>query len=252
RLLNFDPLNSDVDAHLGTPGYVGITTRGQFSPNQVIADARQRWLFRMVHSAAPLQEKMALFWHNHFATAYSKINDAIGSTDATRVLDSKPSEDAAGARGQIQLFREKGLGNFRDLLIEVAKDPAMLIWLDGRTNFKAKPQENFGRELMELFTFGVEHYVETDVYAAARVFIGWNLTTVAAPGAASGYYGFNCKQGQHELTAKQFSFPIYPDGGAIIPSRSAANGMQDGLDLINALAFHPETARRMARKLWVW
>ena len=252
RLLNFDPADADVDAHIGTPGYVGITARGQFSPNQVINDTRQRWIFRMVHSPAPLQEKMALFWHHHFATAYSKINDAIGSTDAARVMDSKPSEDAAGARGQIELFRQKGLGNFRDLLVEVAKDPAMLIWLDGRNNFKNKPQENFGRELMELFTFGVENYVETDVYAAARVFTGWNLALIGQSGTASSYYAFNYNQAQHETTAKTFSFPIYSDGNHTIPARTAASGMQDGLDLINALANHPETARRLARRMWAW
>ncbi|HKV99853.1 MAG TPA: DUF1800 domain-containing protein [Vicinamibacterales bacterium] len=252
QLVNYDPATSDVDSHIGTPGYVGITTRGVFSPNTVINDARQRWLFRLVHSPAPLQEKMALFWHQHFATAYSKVSSVVGTTDGARMMAAKPSEDPGGARGQLELFRQMALGNFRDLLIEVAKDPVMLVWLDGRLNTKAKPQENFGRELMELFTFGVEHYVETDVYAAAKVFSGWNLTTIGDRGTASAYYAFNFNAGQHDLTAKEFSFPIYPDGSRIIPSRSSSNGMQDGLDLINALAVHPETARRLARKLWVW
>ena len=252
QLLDYDADAADVDAHIGTPGYVGITTRGVFSPNNVIQDARQRWLFRLVHSPAPLQEKMALFWHQHFATAYSKVSSVVGTTDAARMMAAKASEDPGGARGQLELFRQYALGNFRDLLVEVAKDPAMLVWLDGRLNTKAKPQENFGRELMELFTFGVEHYVETDVYAAARVFTGWNLTTTGTRGSASAYYAFNFNQAQHDLTAKQFSFPIYQDGSTIIPARNAANGMQDGLDLINALAFHPETARRLARRLWVW
>ena len=73
------------------------------------------------------------------------------------------------------MLRDNALGNFRDLLVEIAKDTAMLVWLDGRTNVKARPQENFGREIMELFTMGVGHYTEQDVYAAARVFTGWNL-----------------------------------------------------------------------------
>src|SRR5215471_1911247 len=209
QVLNYDAEAADVDAHIGTPGYVGITTHGVFSPNNVINDARQRWLFRLVHSPAPLQEKMALFWHQHFATAYSKVSSVVGPTDAARMMAAKPSEDPGGARGQMELFRQYALSNFRDLLIEVAKDPAMLVWLDGRLNTKAKPQENFGRELMELFTVGVEHYVETDVYAAARVFSGWNLTAVGTRGTASAYYAFSFNQGQHELTAKQFSFPIY-------------------------------------------
>src|SRR6516164_11487206 len=99
-LLNYDPTQTDVDNHIGTPGYVGITTLGQFSPNQLINDSRQRWLFRLVHSPAPLQEKMALFWHQHFATAYSKVSGAVGTSDGARMMAAKPSEDPGGARGQ--------------------------------------------------------------------------------------------------------------------------------------------------------
>lgn len=252
RLVDYDPNTTDIDAKIGTPGYAGITTRGQFAPNQVINDARQRWLFRMVHSPAPLQEKMALFWHHHFATAFSKVSGVVGSVDGTRMMAAKPSEDPAKARGQIELFRQHALGNFKDLLVAVAQDPAMLVWLDGRTNTKAKPQENFGRELMELFTFGVANYVETDVYAAARVFSGWNMATVGTSGAADAYYTFSYVSGQHDTAEKAFSFPIYADGRSRIPARSATAGLQDGLDLINALAIHPETAKRMARLLWAW
>jgi uncharacterized protein (DUF1800 family) len=105
---------------------------------------------------------------------------------------------------------------------------------------------------MELFTVGVETYVETDVYAAARVFSGWNLTTTGDKGTASAYYAFNYNAGQHDTNAKDFSFAIYPDGSRTIPARSSTTGSQDGIDLINALAFHPETARRIAWKLWAW
>ncbi|MEO8070826.1 MAG: DUF1800 family protein, partial [Acidobacteriota bacterium] len=129
---------------------------------------------------------------------------------------------------------------------------AMLVWLDGRSNTKDKPQENFGRELMELFTFGVEHYVETDVYAAARVFSGWNLAATGVKGTASAYQGFTYVPARHDTAAKDFSFPIYPGGSTRIEPRSATGGMQDGLDLINALVLHPETARRLARRLWTW
>ena len=118
---------------------------------------------------------MALFWHNHFATAYSKVSGNLNAAEGTRVLAAKPSEDPAGVRGQLELFREHAVGNFRDLLLAVAQDVAMLVWLDGRTNVKAKPQENFARELMELFTMGVGQFAETDVYAGARVFTGWNM-----------------------------------------------------------------------------
>jgi uncharacterized protein (DUF1800 family) len=251
-MTNYDPAETDVDDKINVPGYVQIQPNRQFAPNLVLADARQRWLFRMVHSPAPLQERMALLWHHHFATAHSKISGLVGATDATRLMAAKPSEDPGRAKGQIELFREHALGNFRELLVEVAKDPAMLYWLDGRLNRKGAPQENFGRELMELFTFGVEHYVETDVYAAARVFTGWNLVQTGTRGTASAYYAFTYNGQQHDTGPKEFSFPIYRNGSTRIPERSAAAGMQDGLDLISGLASHPETARRMARRLWTW
>jgi uncharacterized protein (DUF1800 family) len=253
ELINFARVTDDVDGKIGTPGYVATTTSGPLSPSTVINDARQRWLFRMTHSRRPLQEKMALFWHNHFATAYSKLNGNTNSIDGTRMLAAKTSEHPAGLRGQLEIFREYALGNFRDLLLEVAKDPAMVVWLDGNTNVKAKPQENFAREIMELFTMGVGFYTESDVYAGARVFTGWNLQLVGPGGDdPNSYYRFNYSAGNHETTAKEFSFPIYPDGNRTIPARAAAAGMQDGLDLIDALARNPETGRRLARKLYAY
>ena len=221
RLLNFAAIPDDVDSFIGRPGYVGVTGRSGngFQPATNILDARQRWLFRMVHTQRPLQEKMALFWHNHFATAYSKINGEIGDgAFATRMLAAKPDEDASRTRGQIELFRQYALGNFRDLLVEVAKDPAMLVWLDGRTNVRARPQENFARELMELFTMGVGHFQETDVYAGARVFTGWNLT-LTNRNTEQARYDFFYNAAQHDVAAKEFTFPIYSDGRR--PSRRA-------------------------------
>jgi uncharacterized protein (DUF1800 family) len=249
-LVGFDPVAADVDHRIGTPGFVGITAGAAFQPNTNIQHSRQRWLFRLVHSPAPLQEKMALFWHHHFATAYTKVSGIRGATEGARMMAAKPSEDPGGVRGQLELFRQFALGNFRDLLIAVAQDPAMLVWLDGYLNRKNNPQENFGRELMELFTFGVEHYTEPDVYAAARVFTGWNMVRTGT--GAAGRWVFSYVAAEHDTSAKQFSFPIYKDGGRQIPPRAASAGIQDGLDLINALAFHPETARRMARRLWTW
>ncbi len=252
-LVNYERQPDDVDTKIGSPDYVSVTTRGgQFSPNTNIEDARQRWLFRMVHTQRPLQEKMALFWHNHFATAYSKVNGAVGGIQATKMMALKPG-DLPGPPGQIELFRRHALGSFRTLLYEIARDPAMLIWLDGRQNFRARPQENFAREVMELFTWGVGNYTEQDVYAAARVFTGWNLS--ARQGGENNndpnaYYNFLYNPNQHDTAAKTFTFPIYPDGGKTIPARSAADGMQDGVEFLNALAQHPETARRLARKLW--
>src|SRR5262245_48280616 len=178
RLLNYTEIPDDVDSLIGRTGYVQVTGRSGagFQPAINILDARQRWLFRMVHSKRPLQEKMALFWHNHFATAYSKLVAETGNTEyASRLMAAKVEDDQTRTKGQLELFRQFATGNFRDLLIEVAKDPAMLFWLDGRTNVRARPQENFARELMELFTMGVGKFEETDVYAGARVFTGWNL-----------------------------------------------------------------------------
>jgi uncharacterized protein (DUF1800 family) len=126
----------------------------------------------------------------------------------------------------------------------------MLVWLDGRTNTRQRPQENFGREIMELFTLGVGHYVEEDVYAAARVFTGWNLRFVNSGADPTNYYEFQYVPGNHEPTAKTFTFPIYRDGSKTIPARAASAGMQDGVDFITALATHPATAERLVRKLW--
>jgi uncharacterized protein (DUF1800 family) len=246
-LIYYDQIADDVDSKIAQPGYAQIAAPGRvFSPNSVIADAQQRWLFRMLHTNRPLQEKMTLFWHNHFATGYTKVAGIVGAAEATRYMAAKPSGDPGRVRGQIEMLRDNALGNFQSLLVEVAKDTAMLIWLDGRTNTRAMPQENFGREIMELFTMGVGHYTESDVYAAARVFTGWNLTR----GGGAAPFTFFYNAGQHDTNAKTFSFPIYPDGSTTIAARPAASGMQDGLDFIAALARNPNTANYLARKLY--
>ena len=162
-LVDYHRTPDDVDALIGQAGYAAVTPSAggmePFSPATSINDARQRWLFRMVHTRRPLQEKMALFWHQHFATAYSKIANAVGGVAATQMMAAKRSEHPAGLWSQLELFRDYALPNFRDLLFEVARDPAMLYWLDGRLNTRARPQENFAREVMELFTIGVGQFV---------------------------------------------------------------------------------------------
>jgi len=249
-LVNYERVSTDVDSLISHAGYVNITTRGQFSPQSSIVDSRQRWLFRMVHTDRPLQEKMTLFWHNHFATGYNKIAGTLGATEGARYLAAKTTEDPGRVRGQIEMLRENALGNFRDILLNIAKDTAMLVWLDGRNNTRALPQENFGREIMELFTVGVGNYTEPDVYAAARVFTGWNLQQLGNAADGSRHFEFIYNAGQHETSAKTFSFAIYPDGSRTIPARAAADGMQDGIDFINGLAAHPNTARYLAAKLY--
>jgi uncharacterized protein (DUF1800 family) len=250
RLINYESVYDGVDDLIGKPGYVGMTITGRLTPDTNITHARQRWLFRMIHTDRPLQEKMALFWHNHFATAYSKVSGNTSATDATRAMAAKASETPAGVPGQLELFRANATGNFRDLVQAVAKDVAMVVWLDGRTNVKAKPQENFARELMELFTMGVGNYAEADVYAGARVFTGWNLSNRTSISETDGYYKFAYISGNHETTAKEFTFPIYPDGSKVIPARSATAGIQDGIDLVDAVVRHPATGPRLARKLY--
>jgi uncharacterized protein (DUF1800 family) len=249
-LVDFDTVPDVVDSLIGQPGYIGMTISGAFSPPSNINHARQRWLFRMVHSDRPLQEKMTLFWHNHFATGYNKIAGTYGGTEGARYLAAKASEDPGQVRGQLEMLRDNALGSFKEILLAMAKDTAMLVWLDGRTNTKAKPQENFGREIMELFTVGVGNYTEADVYAAARVFSGWNLARPGTAADGSQHYEFSYIANNHDVAAKTFSFAIYPDGGKTIPARAAGAGMQDGIDFINGLAAHPNTARYLATKLY--
>src|SRR5215831_8392184 len=100
RLVDYDALPDDVDSNIGKPGYVGTTSNGPFSPDTVINDARQRWLFRMVHSQRPLQEKMTLFWHNYFATGYSKVAGALKQDAGTKAMN-----------GQMGFLRANALGN---------------------------------------------------------------------------------------------------------------------------------------------
>ena len=256
HLVDYEGQPDDVDARIGRPDHakVNASSENLFSPDIDIDDARQRWMFRMIHTRRPLQEKMTLFWHNHFATGFSKLAADSGMVQGAKMLTHKAGV-LQGPQGQIELFRQYALGNFRNLLMEVAKDPAMLVWLDSNSNTRAKPQENFGREIMELFTVGVGHYTEPDVYAAARVFTGWHLQGSAEYrkdeyGDINAYQEFVYRPEQHEVNAKTFSFPVSSNGSRTIPARSESEGMQDGIDLINALAFHPETARRLARKFW--
>ncbi len=255
HLVDYEGRPDDVDARIGRPDHAQVnTTKDLFAPDIDIDDARQRWLFRMVHTRRPLQEKMALFWHNHFATAYSKLAADSGTLQAGKMLAHKAGV-LRGPQGQIELFRQYALGSYRDLLLLVAQDPAMLVWLDGKSNTRAKPQENFAREVMELFTVGVGNHTESDVYAAARVFSGWNLRqsegfTRDDYGDMNAYQEFVFNAHQHDTDEKTFSFPIYGNGSRTIPARSESDGMQDGVDLITALAVHPETARRLAGKFW--
>jgi hypothetical protein len=119
-------------------------------------NAQAWWVFRMLYTERPLQEKIALFWHNRFATSATKVGEAL--------MDR-----------QVDLFRRQGLGNFRDLLLSVGRDPAMILWLDGQTNRKGHPNENYAREVLELFALGPGNYSEKDIQELARAFTGWRV-----------------------------------------------------------------------------
>ncbi len=122
-----------------------------------IQDLKAWWLHRMAGTANPVTEKITLFWHNHFATSYNKVLSVPMMTE------------------QNDLFRALGPGSFRKLLTAMARDPAMLVWLDGNANRKRHPNENFAREVMELFALGIGNYTEHDIQEAARAFSGWHL-----------------------------------------------------------------------------
>ena len=132
------------------------------------ANLQAWWLYRLGHSANPLTEKMTFFWHNLFATSNEKV------------------KDVALMLAQNDLFRAQALGNYAGLLHAMARDPAMLIWLDGNANRRRHPNENFAREVMELFSLGVGNYTEKDIQEAARGFTGWHMR--------EGVFWFNASQ----------------------------------------------------------
>ena len=130
------------------PELSGMLNQNSSGPN---------WLYRMATTNAPLQEKMTLFWHGIFATGYPKVIHGKALSDQTR------------------MFRRYGMGSLRTLLVELSKDPAMIIWLDNQDNHKGATNENYGRELLELFSMGVGNYTETDIKECARAFTGWTI-----------------------------------------------------------------------------
>jgi uncharacterized protein (DUF1800 family) len=138
----------------GLPDYPDVASL--YDPKKARQTAQLWWLDRMLRTNRPMVEKMVLFWHGHFATSVQKV---------------QPPQMVA----QISLFRQLGLGRFPVLLSAVTRDPAMLIWLDNRANAKAHPNENYAREVMELFGLGLGAYTEDDVKEAARAFTGWTV-----------------------------------------------------------------------------
>ncbi|MBL8087796.1 MAG: DUF1800 domain-containing protein [Chthonomonas sp.] len=211
-LLNYEKVDPQFDL---TPNDMGI---GKGAPR--MRDIQAWWLLKMVVTRRPLEEKMTLFWHNHFATASSKV-------------DVAPAMYA-----QNLLLRKHAVGNFHHMLVDVAKDPAMLYWLDNQFNTKEKPNENFAREIMELFTLGVGHYSEKDVQEAARAFTGWT-------------YGRRGRSVDKPRFGSSFQFleDVHDPG---MKSFLGNKGPFDGEDVCGILAAHPSTAIFLAKKLWTW
>ena len=165
------------------------------------------WAERMLDTTRPLEEKMALFWHGHFATAQNKVRDY------RKML------------GQIDLFERHATGNFGDLLVAVAKDPGMLYYLDAGVNVKGAANENFAREVMELFTMGVGNYTEQDVREGARAFTGWNFENL----------DFVVNTALHDDGSKTFL---------------GRTGNFDGVDVLDIILEQPVTAEYIAAKIY--
>src|SRR6202521_3205706 len=165
------------------------------------------WANRMVSSPRPLQEKMALFWHGHFASNEAKVRDY------RKLL------------GELELFEQQGTGNFRNLTVAVAQSPGMLTFLDAGVNVKGAPNENFAREIMELFTMGVGHYTERDIREGARAFTGWNYVDLK----------FVVNKDQHDDGEKTFL---------------GQTGRWDGVQAIDIIMQQPATADYIAGKIY--
>ena len=194
---------------------------------RILPGAAAYWIYRMVTTNNPLEEKIALFWHGLFATGYSKLNQARTHLN------------------QIELFRRHGLAGFDTLLVELSKDPAMIIWLDNDNNHKGAVNENYGRELLELFSMGIGNYTEQDVKEAARAFTGWTLKNAEymaqrAMKDSIWPYGriswhFEYKEDDHDDGEKTFL---------------GETGKFNGEDVIDLIVKHEATARFVSTRLF--
>ncbi len=174
-----------------------------------LAALQRWWIDRMIATSTPLREKLTLFWHGHFATGASKVHDA-------KLMYL-----------QNQLFRAAGSGSFEQLTQAVAKDGAMMVWLDTGTDKRTHPNENFSREMMELFTLGIGNYTQDDVTAAARGFTGWIYDRVD--------YRYGFRPRQHDFGAKTYL---------------GQTGDWNGEDIVHIAVTRPESARFVLAKLW--
>ncbi len=176
------------------------------------------WVYRMVNTQRPLEEKLALFWHQLFATGNSKVDNPPEITQ------------------QIAMFRRQALGSFRDLLVELAKNPAMIWWLDNNGNHNGAINENWGRELLELFSMGVGNYSEDDIKDASRAFTGWTIEPkIPRNPLGRFYWNFEYRPEDHDDGEKSFL---------------GHSGRFNGEDIIDIVVKQPATARFLARHLY--
>ncbi|MDA0365028.1 MAG: DUF1800 domain-containing protein [Chloroflexi bacterium] len=159
------------------------TSRSNDTPTPWVA----RWLYQLINSRRPLRHKMALFWHQVFATGWFK------------------SEHGPSMAAQIETFKENGLSNLRQILLDLSRDPAMIYWLDNCENQASAINENYGRELLELFSMGIGNYTETDIKEAARAFTGWTFAQPIPLYPFGGYPShFVYRADQHDDSEKTF------------------------------------------------
>jgi uncharacterized protein (DUF1800 family) len=180
-----------------------------FDQAEALSSMQCWWIYLMLHGGHPLREKMTLFWHNHFATSIAKVHRA------------------SLMHRQNQLVRKHALGRFGPFLHEMSRDVAMLIWLDSNENVKAHPNENFAREVMELFSLGVGNYKEKDIQEAARAFTGWHTDSTQD--------AFEFTKDAHDYEEK-----------TVLGQR----GKWDGDDVLTILLKQPATANFLVGKLY--
>jgi hypothetical protein len=184
-----------------------LTDVGRVAARHGDESLRGWWLYAMLHGSHPLREKMTLFWHNHFATSDAKVHSAP--------LMFR----------QNCLLRQHALGKFGPFLQAMSKDPAMLVWLDSNRNVKGAPNENYARELMELFSLGVGNYTERDIREAARAFTGWHTDR--------GGFKFDAR--------------FHDEGNKTVLGQT---GTWDGGDVVRIVLEQPAAARFLVRKLY--
>ncbi len=246
ELLDYEAMDdSEMEAGLEAADIVLIrqNNNGRYVTN--IGALQRWWLYRMVHSRRQLLEKMALYWHDHFATSVLQINYVLGTggrDDATLDGTEKPLMLV-----QNETLRRHALGNFKEMVHAIARDPTMILWLNNAENRVGSANENWARELLELFTVGESSesaaYGEFDIQEAARAFTGWTIVPPRLDGLVGEGYDFFYAPQFHDFEPKTFL-------GQVITSPEGNASIIDGERVIDIIFEQPQTAVFITRKLW--